>query len=47
MYLKSWRKRNKMELQGQFRKIKPPSFHGEKEKDVEAWLLNMIIILGV
>ena len=34
--------RKKKELQGEFRKIKPPSYDGEKEEDVEAWLLNMI-----
>ena len=32
----------KKELQGEFRKIKPPSYDGEKEEDAEAWLLNMI-----
>lgn len=31
-----------MDLQGEFRKIKPPTFYGEKEEDAEAWLLNMI-----
>lgn len=31
-----------MELQGDFRKIKPPSFDGEREEDAEEWLLNMI-----
>ena len=30
------------ELQGEFQKIKPPSYDGEKEEDAEAWLLNMI-----
>ena len=34
--------RRKKELQGEFWKIKPPSYDGEKEEDVEAWLLNMI-----
>ena len=34
--------KQKKELQGEFRKIKPPSYDGEKEEDVEAWLLNMI-----
>jgi len=33
--------KQKKELQGEFRKIKPPSYDGEKEKDAEAWLLNM------
>jgi hypothetical protein len=30
-------------LQGEMRKLKPPSFDGEREKedDVEAWLLGM------
>ena len=32
----------KKELQGEFLKIKPPSYDGEKEEDAEAWLLNMI-----
>ena len=30
-----------MELQGELWKIKPSTFDGEKEEDVEAWLLNM------
>ena len=34
--------KQKKELQGEFWKIKPPSYDGEKEEDVEAWLLNMI-----
>ena len=34
--------KQKRELQGEFRKIKPPSYDGEKEEDAEAWLLNMI-----
>ena len=34
--------KQKKELQGEFQKIKPPSYDGEKEEDVEAWLLNMI-----
>ena len=34
--------RRKKELQGEFRKIKPPSYDEEKEEDAEAWLLNMI-----
>lgn len=33
--------RKKVELQGNFRKIKPPYFESEKEEDAEAWLLNM------
>lgn len=35
------KKKNQTELQVQFQKIKPPSFDGEKEEDIEAWLLNM------
>ena len=27
---------------GEFQKIKPPSYDGEKKEDAEAWLLNMI-----
>ena len=34
--------KQKKELQGEFWKIKPPSYDGEKEEDAEAWLLNMI-----
>eukprot|EP00253_Pinus_taeda_P018433 PITA_18433 len=34
-------KRQKMELQGEFRKIKPPLFDGEQEEAVEAWLINI------
>ena len=34
--------KQRKELQGEFRKIKPPSYDGEKEEDAEAWLLNMI-----
>ena len=34
--------KQKKELQGEFLKIKPPSYDGEKEEDDDAWLLNMI-----
>eukprot|EP00253_Pinus_taeda_P033796 PITA_33796 len=34
-------KRQRMELQGEFRKIKPPHFDGEQEEAAEAWLINM------
>eukprot|EP00253_Pinus_taeda_P025293 PITA_25293 len=34
-------KRQKVELQGEFRKIKPPHFDGEQEEAVEAWIINM------
>eukprot|EP00253_Pinus_taeda_P018941 PITA_18941 len=34
-------KRQKMELQGEFWKIKPPLFDGEQEEAVEAWLINI------
>eukprot|EP00253_Pinus_taeda_P026215 PITA_26215 len=34
-------KRQKMELQGEFRKIKPPQFDGEQEEAAEAWLINI------
>eukprot|EP00253_Pinus_taeda_P020750 PITA_20750 len=34
-------KRQRMELQGEFRKIKPPHFDGESEEAAEAWLINM------
>jgi len=35
---KKWQK---IELQGEFRKIKPPLFDGEQEEVAEAWLINM------
>ena len=34
--------KQRKELQGEFWKIKPPSYDGEKEEDAESWLLNMI-----
>eukprot|EP00253_Pinus_taeda_P006409 PITA_06409 len=34
-------KRQRMELQGEFRKIKPPHFDGEQEEAAEAWLINI------
>ena len=34
-------KKQKVELHGEFRKIKPPMFDGEKEEVAEAWLINM------
>eukprot|EP00253_Pinus_taeda_P007271 PITA_07271 len=34
-------KKQRMELQGEFRKIKPPHFDGEHEEAAEAWLINM------
>ena len=34
-------KRQKVELQGEFRKIKPPHYDGEQEEAAEAWLINM------
>eukprot|EP00253_Pinus_taeda_P028245 PITA_28245 len=34
-------KRQKVELQGEFRKIKPPHFDGEQEEAAEAWIINM------
>ena len=34
-------KRQKVELQGEFRKIKPPTFDGEAEEAAEAWLINI------
>ena len=34
-------KRQKVELQGEFRKIKPPTFDGEVEEAAEAWLINI------
>ena len=29
-------------MQGQFQKIKPPTYDGEKEEDGEAWIMNMV-----
>lgn len=34
-------KRQRVELQGEFRKIKPPHYDGEQEEAAEAWLINM------
>eukprot|EP00253_Pinus_taeda_P029447 PITA_29447 len=34
-------KRPRVELQGEFGKIKPPHFDGESEEAAEAWLINM------
>lgn len=34
-------KKKKVELQGEFQKIKPPTFYGEAEEVAEAWLINM------
>eukprot|EP00253_Pinus_taeda_P010499 PITA_10499 len=34
-------KRQRVELQGEFRKIKPPHFDKEQEEAAEAWLINM------
>lgn len=34
-------KRQRVELQGEFRKIKPLDFDGEEEEATEAWLINM------
>eukprot|EP00253_Pinus_taeda_P012331 PITA_12331 len=34
-------KRQKVELQGEFRKIKPSHYDGEQEEAAEAWLINM------
>lgn len=40
-YPRNQKKNKKNELQGEFHKIKPPTFDREKEEDVESWLLNM------
>lgn len=34
-------RKHKVELQGEFRKIKPPTFDGEVEEVEEAWIINM------
>lgn len=38
---KKKQKGQKIELQGEFRKIKPCVFDGEQEEVVEAWIINM------
>ena len=34
-------KKQKVELQGEFWKIKPPTFDGEAEEVAKAWIINM------
>ena len=34
-------KKQKVDLQGEFRRIKSPTFVGEDEEVVEAWIINM------
>ena len=34
-------KEHSIELRGEFKKLKPPTFDGESEEAVEAWLLNI------
>ena len=34
-------KKQKVELQGEFRKIKPPTSDGEAEEVAKAWIINM------
>ena len=34
-------KGQRVELQGEFRKIKPPHFDGEQEEAAKAWIINM------
>ena len=36
-----------MELQGEFKKLKPPMFDGELEVAVEAWLLTLNDIFNI
>ena len=31
-----------VELQGEFKKLRPPMFDGEFEEAIESWLLNML-----
>ena len=35
------KKEKPMELQGEFKKLRPPMFDGESEEVAEAWLLNI------
>lgn len=46
-YLKSKKEKMKIMLQGEFRKIKPPTFDGEREEDREECLINMITYIQV
>jgi len=34
-------KKQKIELQGEFQKIKPPLFNGEQVEATETWLINV------
>jgi len=34
-------KKERIRLQGEFKKIKPPTFDGEVEEDAEDWMINM------
>ena len=34
-------KEHPVELQGEFKKLRPPTFDGELEEAIEAWLLNI------
>lgn len=40
-YQKTNKRKNKVELQREVRKIKPPTFDCERVEDVEAWILSM------
>lgn len=40
-YPRRQKRRKQIELQGEFQKMKPPTFNGEKEGDEKSWLLNM------
>lgn len=41
MHPKTQKRKKKVELQREFKKIKPPTFDGEKKEDAETWILNM------
>lgn len=40
--IQRFKKKNKMELQGKFKKIRPTTFDGKSDEDVELWFLNII-----
>ena len=40
-YLRTSKRKKNVEFQGEFKKLKPPTFDSKKEEDVEAWILNM------
>ena len=39
---KEKQKESLVELQGEFKKLRPPMFDGEFEEAIESWLLNLL-----